>query len=59
MFLFDLSEFGGLMGGDVGNGLVDEPHELDAPVLERGETGSDLAKLLLIFFWLANFRILD
>ena len=50
MFLFDLSEFGGLMGGDVRNGLVDEPHELDAPVLERSETGSDLAKLLLIFF---------
>ena len=50
MFLFDLSEFGGLVGSDIWDGLVDEPHELDTLVLERGKTGTDLAKLLLIFF---------
>lgn len=50
MFLFDLSEFGGLMSGYVGNGLMDEPHELNTLLLERLKSSTDLAKLILIFF---------
>lgn len=50
MFLFDLSEFGGLVSCDVWDGLVDEPHELNSLLLERRKTRTYLVKQILVFF---------
>ena len=50
MFLFDLSEFGRLVASDIGDCLVDEPHEFNPLLLERSKTGTYLFNLILIFF---------